>query len=157
LYHQRIGRTAFASPTKGRNPQGVKLSQEPRNGCIQARRVPQKWFQLYHAIVLRERRIREGIKYRGEKAVERIGQDTAAQRNRDRRHPAPWPVKCVHRKDKGQDKAGDSNGMFPTKVDFPLSVGLGDHRFYGGPTFGYFAATITPTIGLGFIPKRYGE
>jgi hypothetical protein len=47
-------------------------------------------------------------------------------------------VKCVHRKDKGQDKAGDSNGMFPTKVDFPLSVGLGDDRFYGGPTFGYY-------------------
>jgi len=49
------------------------------------------------------------------------------------------------------------DGMFPTKVDFPLSVGLGDDRFYGGPTFGYFAATVTPTVGLGFIPKRYGE
>jgi hypothetical protein len=48
-------------------------------------------------------------------------------------------------------------GMFPTKVDFPLSIGLGDDRFYGGPTFGYFAATVTPTIGLGFIPKKYGE
>lgn len=48
-------------------------------------------------------------------------------------------------------------GMFPTKVNFPLTVGLGDDRFYGGPTFGYFEATITPIVGLGFIPKRYGD
>jgi hypothetical protein len=47
--------------------------------------------------------------------------------------------------------------MFPTRVDFPLSIGLGNTQFYGGPAFGYFAATITPTVDLAFIPKRYGN
>ena len=48
-------------------------------------------------------------------------------------------------------------GNFPTKVDFPLSLGLGDDRFYGGPTFGYFAVSVVPTVKLAFIPKTYGE
>ncbi len=49
------------------------------------------------------------------------------------------------------------NSIVPTKVEFPVSVGLGDDRFYGGPTFGYFAATVTPTTSLKFIPSRYGD
>ena len=48
-------------------------------------------------------------------------------------------------------------GNFPTNVDFPLSLGLGDDRFYGGPTFGYFAVSVVPTVKLAFIPKTYGE
>jgi hypothetical protein len=48
-------------------------------------------------------------------------------------------------------------GLFPTKLTFPLALGLGDDRFFGGPTYGYFAGTLQADIGLGFIPQRFGS
>ena len=45
-----------------------------------------------------------------------------------------------------------------TKVNFSSTDrAIGDDRFYGGSTFGYFAVSVVPTVKLAFIPKRYGE
>ncbi|HEY0790997.1 MAG TPA: hypothetical protein VGD78_08020 [Chthoniobacterales bacterium] len=48
-------------------------------------------------------------------------------------------------------------GPLPVKLTFPLALGLGDNRFFGGNTFGYVASTVQADIGLGFIPKRFGS
>ena len=45
----------------------------------------------------------------------------------------------------------------PVTFTVPLTVGLGDHKFYGGPAFGYFSAGLQASIPLSFIPECYGK
>jgi hypothetical protein len=45
---------------------------------------------------------------------------------------------------------------YPVTLSAPLTVGLGDKRFYDGDTFGYFAAGAQISVPLAFIPSCYG-
>lgn len=42
-------------------------------------------------------------------------------------------------------------------VTVPLTVGLGDDKFYGGDTYGYFSAGANVSVPLSFIPEGYGK
>ncbi len=50
-----------------------------------------------------------------------------------------------------------SHTFGPVTLTVPLTVGLGDNKFYGGKTFGYFSAGATAAIPLSFIPETYGK
>jgi len=45
---------------------------------------------------------------------------------------------------------------YPVTFSVPLTVGLGDDRFYNGDTFGYFSAGAQLSVPLAFIPSCYG-
>jgi len=45
----------------------------------------------------------------------------------------------------------------PVTFTVPLTLGLGDHKFYGGPAFGYFSAGLQMSIPISFIPECYGK
>jgi hypothetical protein len=45
----------------------------------------------------------------------------------------------------------------PVTLTVPLTVGLGDGKFYGGDTYGYFSAGITAAVPLAFIPETFGK
>jgi hypothetical protein len=49
------------------------------------------------------------------------------------------------------------DGMFPTRISFPMSVGLGDNKFYNGSTFGFFAAGVQADVALKFLAEDYGN
>jgi len=46
---------------------------------------------------------------------------------------------------------------YPVTFSVPLTVGLGDDRFYNGDTFGYFSAGAQISVPLAFIPSCYGS
>lgn len=54
-------------------------------------------------------------------------------------------------------------GIAPTlplgaaSLTFPINVGLGDDKFYGGDTFGYFSAGANLSVPLAFIPEGFGK
>lgn len=49
------------------------------------------------------------------------------------------------------------DGPIPIKVSIPLSVGLGDRKFYNGEIFGFFSAGLQVDIALKFIPEEFGK
>lgn len=50
-----------------------------------------------------------------------------------------------------------SHALGPVTLTVPLTVGLGDSKFYGGKTYGYFSAGTTLSVPLSLIPKTYGK
>jgi hypothetical protein len=49
-----------------------------------------------------------------------------------------------------------SHTFGPVTVTVPVTVGLGDHRFYAGDTFGYVSAGVNLSTPLSFIPSKWG-
>lgn len=47
-------------------------------------------------------------------------------------------------------------GDRPVTVSFPVSVGLGQKRFYLGEHFGFFSAGVSVSVPLAFIPPSWG-
>jgi hypothetical protein len=45
----------------------------------------------------------------------------------------------------------------PVTFTAPITLGLGDHRFYNGPAFGYVSAGIQASIPISFIPDCFGK
>lgn len=45
----------------------------------------------------------------------------------------------------------------PVTLTVPLTVGLGDSKFYGGDTYGYFSAGANLSVPLSFIPAGFGK
>jgi len=45
----------------------------------------------------------------------------------------------------------------PVTFTLPVTVGLGDHRFYDGDTFGYVSVGAQLSVPLSFIPECYGK
>ncbi len=50
-----------------------------------------------------------------------------------------------------------SHTFGPVTLTVPLTVGLGDDKFYGGKNYGYFSGGLTAAVPLSFIPENYGK
>ena len=48
-------------------------------------------------------------------------------------------------------------GERPVTVSFPVTLGLGQKRFYLGEHFGFFSAGVSVSVPLAFIPSKWGE
>jgi hypothetical protein len=46
---------------------------------------------------------------------------------------------------------------YPVTFTVPLTLGLGDDKFYNGDTYGYFTTGLTASTKLAFIPDAYGS
>ena len=49
------------------------------------------------------------------------------------------------------------SSKYPITFTVPITVGLGDSRFYNGNNFGYLSAGATIAVPLAFIPAGYGS
>ena len=51
----------------------------------------------------------------------------------------------------------NEKSKLPITVSLPVALGLGDQHYYAGRHFGFFAAGVSVTVGLAFIPESFGK